>query len=659
MCGIAGTLRVGVEDERRTYNGQPPIEAMARLIAHRGPDAEGFLVDGRVALANRRLAIIDLSEAGRQPLFNEDGTVGLVYNGELYNFHALRRDLIDRGHRFRSHTDSEVIVHAYEEYGTECVRRFNGMFAFAIWDRRTQVQGAEDGGGTLFLARDRFGVKPLYYTWLDGLGGTRGALAVASEIKAFLALPAFRPALDHQALVEYLTFQNVYSDRTLFAGVRLLPAGSTLRVDAGGQARQERYWSFTFAADGDRGEAYYVGGVRERFEEAVRRQLMSDVPVGSYLSGGMDSGSITAVASHQIPHLHTFTGGFPVGNVKGDEALFDERAAAESMAVAMGTEHYSVVVQPHDMARLLPQLVWHLEDLRVASSYHNYAVARLASKFVKVVLAGAGGDELFAGYPWRYEHVLTARGRGDFAERYGAYWSILLPDAEKAAFFAGDLARAARGFSATDAVAGVIGDAPADDPLHLALTFEARTYLQGLFIVEDKLSMAHSLESRVPFLDNDLVDFVSAMPSGYKLRDGVGKDVLRKAMRGLIPDHILNARKQGFAPPEDAWFRGAALPYLKETLLGARALQRGLFQPDAVRRVLDEHAAGARNHKKLLWSLLCLEWWQRIFLDGEVPAIAAPLLGKKEPATTLAGQEARVAQAAADTRALSPVPARS
>jgi asparagine synthase (glutamine-hydrolysing) len=381
----------------------------------------------------------------------------------------------------------------------------------------------------------------------------------------------------------------------------------------------ERYWPFQFAAEGDRGEAYYVAGVRERFEEAVRRQLMSDVPVGSYLSGGMDSGSITAVASGQIPHLHTFTGGFHISGVAGDEALSDERAAAESMAVAMETEHYQMVVQPGDMARVLPELVWHLEDLRLSSSYHNYSVARLASRFVTVVLAGAGGDELFAGYPWRYAHAAGARNAAEFAERYAAYWSILLPDAAKPGFFAGELAGIARGFSATEAVGDAIAGAAWDDPLHLALTFEARTYLQGLFVVEDKLSMAHSLESRVPFLDNDLVDFVSTMPSHYKLRDGTGKYVLRRAMRGLIPDHILAARKQGFAPPEDAWYRRQALPYIQQTLLAERSLARGYFQPRAVHAAVEDHAAGRANNKKLLWSLLCFEWWNRIFVDGERP----------------------------------------
>jgi asparagine synthase (glutamine-hydrolysing) len=333
----------------------------------------------------------------------------------------------------------------------------------------------------------------------------------------------------------------------------------------------------------------------------------------------MDSGSICAVASRQIPHLHTFTGGFHTAGVAGEEALTDERGAAEGMAVAMGTEHYQMLVQPGDLPRVMPELIWHLEDLRVGSSYHNYYVARLASRFVKVVLAGAGGDELFAGYPWRYRHAAGARDRADFERRYAAFWSILLSDEARPGFFAGPLAAVARGFSAPEAVADVMAGAAADDPIDLALTFEARTYLQGLFMVEDKLSMAHSLESRVPFLDNDLVDFACAIPARYKLGEGTSKLVLRRAMRGLIPDHILEARKQGFTPPEDAWYRGPALPYLREVILSPRSLARGHFRPEALELVFAEHLSGRRSHKKLLWSLLCFEWWNRVFVDGERP----------------------------------------
>jgi len=620
MCGIAGTYnQSGQSYGRGPGESRQRLEAMGALIAHRGPDSEGYLIDGPVALANRRLAVIDLSSAGRQPLFNEDGQIGIVYNGELYNFQSLRETLVKRGHRFRSATDTEVIIHAYEEYGDDCVQHFNGIFAFAIWDRRV-------GDGRLLVARDRFGIKPLYYTFVDGV------LAFASEVKAFLGLPGFQVALDLDAVTEYLTFQNLYSDRTLFRGVRMLAPGSIMTASTGHAPRTSRYWQPTFSTGADKGEAFYVNGVRERFEEAVRRQLMSDVAVGSYLSGGMDSGSITAVASRQIPHLHTFTGGFNVRGLGGSEALTDERAAAEMMSQQMGTEHYTVVVQPSDVERLLPELVWHLEDLRLASCYHNYAVARLASRFVTVVLAGAGGDELFAGYPWRYAHATGSTSLDDFASRYAKYWSILVPDHAKPDLFVGELARTSAAFSAIDATRAVISDLPANasrDPLHLAMTFEARTYLPGLFVVEDKVSMAHSLESRVPFLDNDLVDFVATMPSHYKLRDGTGKWILRRAMAGLIPDEILNARKQGFAPPEDTWFRGALQPYLREMLLGPRGSARGLFSRPAIETLLDEHASGTRNHKKLLWSLVSLEQWQRTFLDGDRPAFT----GGRRPRT--------------------------
>jgi asparagine synthase (glutamine-hydrolysing) len=610
MCGIAGTYDSSIPRNRAPdAASRDVISRMAGAIAHRGPDAEGFLLDGPVALANRRLAIVDLSAAGRQPQFTNDGKIGIVYNGELYNYHALRSELIGRGHHFASDTDTEVIVHAYEEFGDDCVHHFNGMFAFAIWDRRL--------AGRLVLARDRWGIKPLYYTWING------ALAFASEVKSLLHVGGFEASLDLEAATEYLTFQNIFGDRTLFSGVRTLPPGSLMVMDRGLDPRVTRWWRPHFEASSDRGEAYYVSGVRDRFEEAVRRQLMGDVPVGSYLSGGMDSGSITAVASREIPHLHTFTGGFPVGKLTGSEALTDERVAAEHMAQTMGTEHYTVVVQPSDLPRILPDLVWHLEDLRLASSYHNFAVARLASRFVTVVLAGAGGDELFAGYPWRYSHASGTRSLDDFATRYADYWSILVPDAEKTELFVGDLARAAHGFHAAERVREVVndlGELARTDPLHLAMTFEARTYLQGLFVVEDRVSMAHSLESRVPFLDDDLVNFASEMPSRYKLRDGVGKRVLRDAMRGLIPDQILQARKQGFAPPEDTWFRNELSPYLREMIDGPRARSRGLFDPTAVRKILDGHASGAQNQKKLLWSLACLEQWHRTFIDGDRPS---------------------------------------
>jgi asparagine synthase (glutamine-hydrolysing) len=601
MCGIAGMVRfdgaaVAREDLARMSDAQ----------RHRGPDGDGLWTEGAVGFGHRRLAIIDLSSAGSQPMKGPQGDI-IIYNGEVYNFRELRRELEALGHEFVSTSDTEVVLHAWTEWQEASLLRLNGHFAFAIWN---PVQRR------MVLVRDRFGVKPLYYH--DG----GSFVAFASEVKALLALPAVPRRLCLPALNEYFTFQNLFTDRTLFDGIRLLPAGHVMELSPSrsGPARPVPFCDLLPSADPldiDADEA--AEEVHRLFVAAVERQLVSDVPVGTYLSGGLDSGSITTIARSCIGRLTTFTGGFDLSSVSGLELGCDERKAAEVLANWLKTEHYQVVLHAGDMEAVLPALTRSLEDLRVGQSYPNYYVARLASKFVKVVLSGAGGDELFAGYPWRYRHAAGATNRADFERRYAAFWSILLPDAARPAFFGDALAGVARDFSAVDAVAGVMAGSAAESPLDLALTFEARTYLQGLFIVEDKLSMAHSLESRVPFLDNDLVDFACAIPAHHKVSAGASKLVLRKAMRGLIPDHILNARKQGFTPPEDAWYRGPALPYLRQVILSPRGLERGHFRPEALETVFAEHVAGARNHKKLLWSLLCFEWWNRVFVDGERP----------------------------------------
>jgi len=371
MCGIVGLIDLSGEPVE-----QDILVRMRDTMIHRGPDDAGLLVEGAVGLGHRRLSIIDLSEAGRQPMANEDETVYLVYNGEIYNFLELRRELEALGHRFRSRTDAEVVLHAYEEWKEGCLSRFNGMFAFAVWDSRK---------GKLFLARDRYGVKPLYYTWI---GHT---FAFSSEIKAFLEHPAFSVKVDTQALLEYFTFQNLFSDRTLFSGVTLLPAGhyAVLNTEGGERLQRTQYWDFSFVEPAKPLTTLeYEEELHFLFDQAVRRQLISDVPVGSYLSGGMDSGAITAVASQQIPYLTTFTGGFDLSSASGLELAFDERARAEALSYRFKTEHYEVVLKAGDMERVLPDLVWHLEDLRVGQCYPNYYVARLASKFVKILSGG-------------------------------------------------------------------------------------------------------------------------------------------------------------------------------------------------------------------------------------------------------------------------------
>jgi asparagine synthase (glutamine-hydrolysing) len=598
MCGIAGVL-----DRRGAPVALDELERMSRTIAHRGPDDAGHWAAEGVGLASRRLAILDLSAAGHQPMRSADGTLVLVYNGELYNFRELAAELGAKGHRFVSRSDTEVILRAYEEWGPACVDRFNGMFAFAIWDERRRE---------LVLARDRFGIKPLYYA----LHGER--LLFGSEVKSLLeaGLPV---RVSPQALVEYFTFQNVFSDLTLFDGVRMLPAGHVLTGSADGIALR-RYWDLELDPDESTQEDDWVEQIRAVFEETVARQLVSDVPVGSYLSGGMDSASIVAVASRQIPRLMTFTGGFDLSSVNGLELVFDERADAERVASCCRTEHYEMVMHSGDMWWVLPELVWHLEDLRVGMCYQNHYIARLASKFVKVALAGTGGDELFAGYPWRYEQIADAADACEFERRLYGYWERLVRREDHEAFFAPQLLGAANGHEPLDVFSSVLEPAAALDPVSKALYFEAKTFLHGLLVVEDRVSMAHGLEVRVPFLDNELVDVARRIPSRLKNANAGGKRILRRAMAGLLPPEIVEKRKQGFSPPDESWYRGPTMDQIRDLLLDARTLERGYFRPEAIRRVLDEHREGRHNHRLLIWSLLSFEWWNRLFVDGEPTA---------------------------------------
>lgn len=507
MCGIVGVCH---------RHGEPVaaslLKRMTDVIAHRGPDSEGHYIDGPVGLGHRRLSIIDLSPSGHQPMANEDGNVLIIFNGEIYNFQKLRIELEAQGHQFHSQTDTEVIVHAYEEWGERCVEYFNGMFAFAIWDQPRQ---------RLFLARDRYGIKPLYWYFKNEV------FLFASEIKAILEHPQVSRQLCLPALNEYFSFQNLFSDLTLFDGIRLLPPASTLTLDLKGTTppRTAVYWDYPFGQDVSPGsENDIVERVHHLFIQAVTRQLISDVPVGSYLSGGMDSGSITAIAAQHVDRLTTFTGGFDLSSASGLELGFDERRAAEVMANLFKTEHYEVVMHAGDMEWVLPQLIWHLEDLRVGQCYPNYYVARLAGKFVKVVLSGGGGDELFGGYPWRYYRGLDSAGADDYFQRYYQFWQRLVPDEDKKDLFHAPVHKQLHGHSTFDTFRDVFKRYPGafqtnEDYINASLYFELKTFLHGLLVVEDKLSMAHSLESRVPFLDDDLVNYAVGIPARFKVRN--------------------------------------------------------------------------------------------------------------------------------------------
>ncbi|MGE0023799.1 MAG: asparagine synthase (glutamine-hydrolyzing) [Hyphomicrobium sp.] len=616
MCGIAGIFH---------RDGAPAaptrLKAMTDVIAHRGPDGEGQFVVGPVGLGHRRLAIIDLSPLGRQPMTTQDERYTLVFNGEIYNFQELRADLIARGRAFVSRTDSEVLLAAFAEWGLGALRRFNGMFAFAIWDRDKE---------TLTLARDRFGVKPLYWAEVGG------CLLFASEVKALLAHGALDAGLDQEGLAEYLAFQNFFTDRTLFKSVRLLPQGSYLQIRAGtGRLSPAQFWDFQFQEpESDTEDIDFVERVDYLFRQAVSRQLVSDVEVGSYLSGGMDSGSITALAARELPWMRTFTVGFDLNSASGVEMGFDEREAAELMSYMFKTEHYEMVLKAGDMERILPKLAWHLEEPRVGQCYPNFYAASLASKFVKVVLSGAGGDECFAGYPWRYYRAVVNEDFEEYVDKYFAFWQRLLPESVRKDVLA-PIWSSVSSVDPREIFRGVFhAHAPSltrpEDYINHSLYFEAKTFLNGLLVVEDKMSMAHGLESRVPFLDNDLVDFAMRLPARTKLgnltevirldenepggkqnryfdRTRDGKLILRTMMQRYIPPQITSREKQGFSAPDASWFKGESIDYVRRRLKNPRARIYDVLDRKTVETLIDDHLEGRENRRLLIWSLLNLE----------------------------------------------------
>jgi asparagine synthase (glutamine-hydrolysing) len=620
MCGITGYLNLN------QASASPVIlQKMTDAIKHRGPDGEGHWIEENVAIGHRRLSIIDLSPAGHQPMISSDHRYILSYNGEIYNYRELRTELEAAGYWFRSKTDSEVVLHAYSEWGIDALLKFNGMFALAIWDRRDK---------TLFLARDRYGVKPLYWA---KQGNT---LAFGSEQKAILAQPGFERKLNKPALLEYFTFQNIFTNQTLLEDVHLFPAGHYALIHSEkGDVKPVQYWDYRFrepdvAAD----KQEYIEELDRLFRQAVNRQLVSDVELGSYLSGGMDSGSITAVAAQQFPYLKSFTCGFDLSSASGIELAFDERTKAEAMSAKFKTEHYEMVLKAGDMERCLPKLAYHLEEPRVGQSYPNFYAAKLASKFVKVVLSGSGGDELFGGYPWRYYRAANSQNFEQYIDQYYLYWQRLVDNRHLKQMFSpvwGDVSHVWTRDIFRDVFATHDNDLNRpEDYINHSLYFEAKTFLHGLFVVEDKLSMAHSLESRVPFMDKDLVNFAMQCPVGLKLNNltevlrlnendpldkqeqyfqktNDGKQILRDMMSRHIPNDITRAEKQGFSSPDASWFKGESIDFVSRSLLDGHARIYDVLDKHTVAPLIQQHLNGESNRRLLIWSLLNVEAWMK------------------------------------------------
>lgn len=627
MCGIAGIFNL---------TGDPvshrDIAVLANAMQHRGADGEGYFIDQGIGLGHRRLAILDTSARANQPMTSKDDRWVVVFNGCIYNFLELKQDLQSKGHAFVTTSDTEVIGEGLSAYGPDYIKKFNGMFAIAAWDKKEKQ---------LYLFRDRYGIKPLYY-WFDGK-----TLLFASEIKAFLKHPKFSVRLNLGSLSEYFTFQNLFSYRTLFEGVAMLPPANTIIINRyTREIKHNSWWDYNFTSpDNTMSFEEAVEETERLFKQAVTRQMVADVPVGSYLSGGMDSGSITAVASQHVPRLTTFTCGFDMSEITGVEANYDERRDAELMANAFKTEHYEQIINAGDLSWSLPRVVWHLEDLRVGMSYPNYYISRLASKFVKVCLQGTGGDELFGGYPWRYYRVFKSLDKKDFFDQYYGFWQRLVPDNDKKSLFHESISSHINHDEPREIFERVFEFNPAlqyntpENHIQNSLYFEIKTFLPGLLLVGDKLSMANGLEERFPFLDNDLVNFAQKIPVKYKLgnlekmkridenefRDkrkiyqeyDDGKNVLRKAMMDFIPEKIVNRKKQGFSAPDESWYRGENAQYVKDLLLNNKTVCTDFINKKYIEKIVNEHINDHVNHRLLIWSFMNIEHWCRIFLNGE------------------------------------------
>jgi asparagine synthase (glutamine-hydrolysing) len=631
MCGIYGQLQLN-----GTAPTSVPLEAATQALVHRGPDELGIWRGQQVVLGMRRLSIIDLS-GGQQPIWNEHDSCCIVFNGELYNFQDLRPELEARGHRFRTRSDTEVVLHAYEEWGVNCVRRFNGMFALAIWDATRQL---------LFVARDRIGEKPLYY-YPDG-----ERLIFASEIKAILTDPSVPRRLSHQGLVNFLTFGRAVAPTTIYERIAKLLPGHYL-VAHQGQVQIVKYWDVGEEPQLQPGDEFsedqYAARILELLDDSVRRRMIADVPVGAFLSGGVDSSAIVALMRRYTREpVKTFSLGFSIGGA------YNELLEAQHVARSLGTEHHELRVEHVDLVAVLRTLIYHYDEpFGDAAGFPVYLLSRFAREHVKVVLTGDGGDELFGGYrryaadqlagayqllPRLLTHTLVPslveqlpRFRrikrtiqtlpiGEPGRRYAAWLEIFTADM-RAELLRSDIAAQVAGYDPAWQYPRNywrLNGTSASDHLNRLMYIDLKTLLADSYLEKvDKATMACGIEARLPLLDHRLVELAFQIPSRFKIQGWDLKQILKKAVRGLVPEQVLARPKHGFTVPMDPWFRGALMHYTREILLDERTRRRGLFDGTVVERLLRDHASGRHVHDEHIWLLLNFELWQRIYIDGE------------------------------------------
>lgn len=588
---------------------------MAGSIAHRGPDDAGFLTRADVAFGFRRLAIIDI-KTGAQPMSNEDGSVWVVYNGEIYNHRELRRELENRGHHFRTdHCDTEVLVHGWEEWGEALVSKLNGMFAFAIWVQKSR---------TLVLGRDRLGIKPLYVS-----NTQEGDILFASEVRALHASGLVEERMQPEGVLEYLTLNNNWHGRTPFAGVRMVQPG-TIEIYEPDRVQVHRFWSLNFSrTTHHRAMGVAVESYRDMLLNVMRRQMDADVPVMSYLSGGIDSTAITVAAHRLDRQVQAYSCVFNLDNV-GHDRFVDERDYSRSVASALDIKRIELELDNDALIDNLDATIGALEYPRMGMGYVNYLIARRVAHDARVVMSGLGGDEFHGGYVGRYAVTprssnvagmglflkwLTGRVKLKDRDPFMSYsrnlnFPINFDEIDEA--FTPEFYRAAAGFSGKDAIRDLLASAPSRDPWDVVMYADCQTYLHGLLVLEDKLSMAHSVETRVPLLDNEIIDNALSLPWNQLCNGETGKIIFREAVKPWVPYKIYAKPKMGFAPPDASWYRGSLRLWIENQLSEKNISRQGIIKPSYIRRKLDEHFSGKANHVVLIWSLLSLESWCRI-----------------------------------------------
>lgn len=620
MCGILFQI-----NKKKISVNKKNFYEMTDCLSHRGPDSEGVYFYRNLGFGHKRLSIIDLSSRANQPMKSKNGRYSLIYNGEIYNFQKIKSQLIKLGHLFKTNSDTEVVLNALIQWGSKAILKFNGMFCFCFYDKKNN---------NVLVARDRYGIKPLY-VYED-----EGVIIYSSENKVFTKYNKYKKKINYHAVSEYFTFQNFITNNTPLENIKLFEPATIHEIEVENLVvKKSKYWDYKFSIDKDRPKNFTeaVEELDSLIDKSIDSHLTSDVEIGTFLSGGIDSSLISNLIGNKINNLKTFTCGFDVDSSSNFEFGYDERKQAELISSLLNTEHYQIVLKAGDLERCMNDFSYYLEEPRIGQSYPNYYVSKLASKFVKVAMSGTGGDELFAGYPWRYFAASESQNFDQYIKKYFQFWQRLLTERDKKKLFLNqDLRKIDEEYN-FNLFANLIKkhDVDLEDKnqfINHSLYFELKTFLHSLFIVEDKLSMANSLEIRVPFMDNDIVDFALKCPIEFKLaknfnsksmnenrlgpkknyiknKSNQGKKILREVCSLYLPEEIYGGIKKGFSAPDSGWFKNKSYNFIENTILNKNAKIFDFFEKKEIKNILDSHKQGKENHRLLIWSFLSFEYY--------------------------------------------------